>query len=79
MADEEKRNPKITLELTDPVRFVVEVALDLPTLQVGRAMLKEAVSAIEDMIQDQKSVEFAAKMEKAAQAQRAISKLPKLQ
>lgn len=73
-ADNDKPVPTITLKLTDPVSFNVEVDFETPSLQVARAMLAEAVHTIQSLINDQESLQFAAKMNNAAQAQRAMLK-----
>jgi hypothetical protein len=47
--NEEKTVPTITLKLTDPVTFNIEIDLQAP-LYCARAMLNEAVQTLQKMI-----------------------------
>lgn len=68
--------PKITLRLTNPVIFNVEVDYECPSLYVARAMLNEAVHAIQRQISDMEAIDFQKRMEGAQQAFRAMQKNP---
>lgn len=77
MADnEEKQVPTIILKLTDPEKFNIEINFETPSLQCARAMLTEAVHTIQSMIEDANAVEFQYKMNRSAQAYRAMQKKP---
>lgn len=68
--------PRITLKLTNPIIFNVEIDYECPSLQVARAMLREGLSTIEAMIDDQHAIEFNKKMAEANKAWGAMQKNP---
>lgn len=72
----ERVMPRITLRLTNPIIFNVEVDYECPSLYVARAMLQEGLHAIQRQISDAEAVEFQKRMEGAQQAYRAMQKNP---
>jgi hypothetical protein len=74
--NEEPKVPTITLRMTDPEKFAVEINFETPTPQYARAMLNEALYTIESLIEDQNAVAFQSKMTRAQQAFQAMRKSP---
>lgn len=72
----EGRRPTITLTLTNPIVFNVEVNYEAPSLYLVRAMLNEGVHAIQRQINQAEAIEFQKRMEGAQQAWAAMQKNP---
>lgn len=70
------RLPSITLRLTNPITFNVEVDYECPSLYVARAMLQEGFHTIQRLIGDAEAMEFQKRMGDAQQAYRAMQKNP---
>lgn len=70
------RMPQVTLRLTNPITFNVEVDYECPSLYIARAMLQEGLHAIARQINDMEAIEFQKRMEGAQQAWAAMQKNP---
>jgi hypothetical protein len=74
MSDPEKPVPTITLKLTDPEVFNIELDIELGRLPLMRCMLLEALRTVEGLLQDQDALAFQQKMGNAARAAGAMRK-----
>ena len=70
--------PKIILKLTDVNTFNVEIDFRTPSLQMARAMLREAACTIQSLIDDAESLAFEQKMRDSAKMQLAAKQAPKI-
>jgi hypothetical protein len=74
---DEKVVPTITLRMTDPETFNIEISFETPNKEYARMMLLSAVGVIEKLQRDDEALEFGVKMPRGAMAQAAMQKGPR--
>jgi hypothetical protein len=74
---DEKAVPTITLRMTDPDTFNIEISFETPNKEYARMMLLSAIGVIEKLQRDDEALEFGVKMQRGAMAHNAMQKGPR--
>jgi hypothetical protein len=77
MSEDAKPVPTITLRMTDPDTFNIEISFETPNKEYARMMLLSAVGVIEKLQRDDEALQFGSQMARAAAAHNAMQKGPR--